>query len=96
MSRDSAYIGGQHSEETIVANKTCRTNRHKHLNFIQHPFNRAGGRTSNVVRRAKQGASYQVKDLLFQNLVCRTIISYTKQNARVKYAHGPSDSHSFA
>lgn len=38
---------------------------------IQHPFNRAGGRTSNVVRRAKQGASYQVKDLMFQNLASR-------------------------
>ena len=40
---------------------------------VQHPFNRAGGRTFNVVRRAKQGASYQVKDLLFQNLAVRGI-----------------------
>ena len=38
---------------------------------FQHPFNRAGGRTSNVVRRAKQGASCQVKDLMFQNLASR-------------------------
>jgi hypothetical protein len=33
---------------------------------------------------------------IVSGLVCRTIISYTNQNARVKYAHGPSDSHSFA
>jgi len=31
----------------------------------------SGCQRSNVVRRAKQGASYQVKDLMFQNLASR-------------------------
>ena len=52
-------------------NNSWRTNRHERLNLLQHPFNRAAGRTFNVVRRAKQGASCQMKDLMFQNLASR-------------------------
>jgi hypothetical protein len=35
-------------------NKPWRTNRHKLYNSFQHPFNRAGGRTSNVRPKMKR------------------------------------------